>query len=287
MEGLARAGVAMLVAALTLNAPLAGTFALVDGTPKIASSMNVHQTPAKTTLDIYQSQGQSTKTIRKYDVDMTKLMHLVVISDDFGQFMHLHPAFNSKSGHFNISIALDPTREYIAYADTTPTGDGQQVFRFLLPAQQTAQVTVPAGEPTNRPIFASTPSPATATAGPYTVKLESTAIPANTKQTVAVTIDRNGRLAKDLHPYLGAAAHAVLIDTANLGYVHLHPTVKGSKSDMDMDMSMSMKGEGGPVKSGPQMELRVPDLPVGTYKMWLEFAGGSKIYAAPFTLAVR
>ena len=289
MEGFARAGITMLVAALSFSAPLVGTFALVDGTPKVAAEMRVQQTPTKTMLDIFQTQGQSTKPILKYDLDMTKLMHLVIISDDFSQFMHLHPAFNAKTGHFTIALPLDPTRQYIAYVDTMPSGDGQQVFRFLLPAQQTAEMAVPAGQPTNRPIFASTPSPTATTAGPYTVKIQATTIAANVREAVNLTIERNGRPASDLHPYLGAAAHAVFIDTANLGYIHLHPMIKGAKSDMDMSMpgSMSMKDEGGPAKSGPQMVMDVPDLPVGTYKMWLQFEGGSKLYTAAFTIAVR
>jgi hypothetical protein len=86
-----------------------------------------------------------------------------------------------------------------------------------------------------------------------------------------IRIARNGKPATDLHPYLGAAGHAVFIDTSSLAYVHVHPMLPGGK----------MKG------AGPKMVLHVPGLPVGTYKLWLQFQGGTKVYTAPFTIAAR
>ena len=276
MESFARAGVTALLAAVTFSAPIAGTFALSGGTQHVSATMNVHRVASATTLDVVESSDATSKPISKYSSDMTKLMHMIVISDDFSQFMHLHPAFDPATGHFTASVKLDPARQYIVYADAEPDGAGQQVFRFLLPAQQRTPM-VPAGQPTNRPISAVTPSPNMMSAGPYTVALKATTLAANAMLMVPLTIARNGKPANDLHPYLGAAAHAVFINTADLSYVHVHPFVKGTKMNMHM--------QGG--QAGPNMMMHVPSLPVGTYKLWLQFRGGATLYTVPFTIAVR
>lgn len=268
MDGFARTGLS-LIAALAMSAPVTGSFALLGGTPKVTAQMTVRESAGKTALDVYQLESVSKTPVVKYDSEMTKLMHMIVVSDDFSTFMHVHPAFNAKTGHFTIALPLDPTREYIVYADTDPAGDGQQVFRFLLPAQRSAPVTVPAGQPTNKPIAATTPSPETMPAGPYTVRMRTT-FPADAMQMLPLTIQRNGKPATDLQPYLGAAAHAVFINTSDLSYVHVHPMVRGKMG-----------------VAGPKMTVHVPALPVGTYRLWLQFAGGSKLYTVPFTIAVR
>ncbi len=37
--------------------------------------------------------------------------------------------------------------------------------------------------------------------------------------------------------------------------------------------------------AGPLMRMRVPALPPGTYKLWLQFRGANdKVYTAPFTI---
>ena len=98
----------------------------------------------------------------------------------------------------------------------------------------------------------------------------------------------NGKLATDLHPYLGAAAHAVFINTATLDYVHVHPMVKGAADSMHMDMNGDeAMQESHSAQSGPQMVMQLPALPQGTYKMWLQFKGGSTLYTVPFTIAAR
>ena len=268
MDGFTRTGLT-LVAALAMSAPVTGSFALLGGTPKVTAQMAVRQNGGKTSLDVYELQSGSNTPVVKYDSDMTKLMHMIVISDDFSTFMHVHPAFNAKTGHFTIALPLDPTREYIVYTDTDPAGAGQQVFRFLLPAQRTAPVSVPAGQPTNNPIAATTPSPAIMTAGPYKVAMRTTFL-ANAMQMLPLSIQRNGKPATDLQPYLGAAAHAVFINTSDLSYVHVHPMVHGKMGI-----------------AGPNMTVHVPPLPVGTYRLWLQFEGGSKLYTVPLTIAVR
>ncbi len=270
MESLARTATVLIVAATTAAAPMSGTFALLGGTQRIVARAIVsHPRPNDVTLDITQSTRQGGPPIRKYQMDMTKLMHLIVISDDFREFSHEHPSFNRKTGVFQQTLTVDPSHSYIVYIDSQVMGIGQQVFRFTIP---------PAAQPsaTMQPLPPSTPSPATMTAGPYAVKLAKTTLPAQSAQDVPLDITKNGSAATDLQPYLGAAGHAVFINTATLEYVHVHPMVRGA----------SMASMGSPM-TGPHLMMHVPALPVGTYKLWFQFHGGTSLYVAPFTLDVR
>jgi hypothetical protein len=40
-------------------------------------------------------------------------------------------------------------------------------------------------------------------------------------------------------------------------------------------------------KSGPFMQMELPALPAGTYKVWIQFMGDGKLYTVPFTLLAR
>jgi hypothetical protein len=109
------------------------------------------------------------------------------------------------------SISVYRTALYYVYADAQPSGIGQQVFRFDLDLGG-------GGEHRNLGNRIST-----VTAGPYTVRLSSSALRAGTESRLIVHILKHGRPAGDLHPYLGALAHAVFLNARDLSYVHTHP----------------------------------------------------------------
>ncbi|MDQ2866746.1 MAG: hypothetical protein M3R51_11040 [Candidatus Eremiobacteraeota bacterium] len=280
MDGIARAGIAAVLAAVTLSGPVKGTFALLGGIQEANARMTVTAAAGKTRLDILEKKRGTDSAITAYDVDMTQRMHLILVSDDFSEFRHLHPVLDSTTGRFSIDIALQRGQRYYAYADTKPTALSQQVFRFVIEPNEpnTARRSV-------APVF--TPSPATQREGAYAIALSSTRLRAGSPSMMRVDIQKNGKPAADLRTYLGAAAHAVYIDTSTLSYVHVHPMVRGSAA-----MGMDMSGAGTSAmpeqsEAGPRMTMRVPALPIGTYKLWLQFRGGSTLYTAPFTIAVR
>jgi hypothetical protein len=256
---------------------------LLGGTQHIVARVTMsHPRPNDVTLDIVQSTRQGGPPIRAYGTDMTKLMHLVAISDDFRQFVHEHPSFNRKTGVFRQTLTVDPAHGYIVYIDSLPKNVGQQVFRFTIPPSAQPAATI-------QPLPPSTPSPTTTTVGPYTVKLAKTTLSAQTAQQIPLDIMKGASAATDIQPYLGAAGHAVFVNTATLEYVHVHPMVRGSSSgsvkmgsgSMEMDEHQS-----GPA-AGPHLMMNVPALPVGTYKLWFQFRGAGSLRVAPFTLAVR
>ncbi|MDQ2663572.1 MAG: hypothetical protein M3Y18_06005 [Candidatus Eremiobacteraeota bacterium] len=268
-----------LLLALLTSSVEHGTFALADGHARIAAQMHVTGNGTND-LDIVQFARGSTVPIVRYDLDATKLIHLVIVRDDFGSFAHLHPTF-TPNGHFHLRVALASGHRYYAYVDTQPHGFGQQVFRFELKA----------GAPPLHLDTAVARSLPYTYAGPYGVRVGTTHLAAGTAHEVPVTITRDGALASDLHPYLGAAAHCVFINTSSLTYVHVHPTPGTSGSAMHATSGMPMAGMAHALapnaRPDGRLTLHVPALRAGTYKMWLQFAGKGGVFVAPFTFVAR
>ena len=278
MERNSRARLIGAVAAIAIAGAVAsaraseGTFALLGGAPKIVSQLSAtYGAGHVATVRIRQFLGDGTTPILKYDIEMEKLIHLIVVRDDFATFAHVHPNFDPATGTFTQSLTLDPKHRYYVYADTTPHGIGQQVFRFAL------------GAPFFVSHSSSGPSSTSVAVGPYTVSLARTTLPADRTQSLNVTVLKRGRPAPDLTTYLGAAAHAVFINTLTLEYVHVHPTLRGTPATAMGAMNM-----GATAQAGPLMTMEVPALPDGMYKLWIQFGGaGGAVYTAPFTLRAR
>ena len=260
----------MMWLALGLNARAAadtaeaGTFALTGGRAQLASHLLVRRDGRGARLDFSQSRGKNGALVTRYETEQTKLMHLVLVRDDFESFMHVHPSL--EDGHFRISIPLSGTHAYYAYADTTPSGLAKQVFRFTI---GTPRVTSPAFQPQN-----------VSTTNGYEVRLSRAQIDPGKESSVDATIARSGKVVTGLRPYLGAAAHAVLIDVKSLDYVHVHPmamSLPAVTDEMQLPASATFDG---------RMRLMLPALPPGTYRLWLQFRALDGLTVAPFTLIV-
>ena len=65
----------------------------------------------------------STEGIRAYRVDMTKLLHMIIVSDDFRTFLHVHPILQA-DGHFLLDQKFPSPALYHIYADAEPEGFG-------------------------------------------------------------------------------------------------------------------------------------------------------------------
>ncbi len=228
--------------------------------------------PLTQKLDIWLTPLAGTAPIRHYAVDMTKLLHLIIVSDDFKQFSHVHPSLGA-DGHFTIQQTLPVAALYHAYADGEPLGLGQQVFRF--------DFAVGGDAPAAARSLA--PSGTRAQAGPYVVTLDTLTLTAGKASVLTIRILRNGKPARDLHPYLGAPAHAVFLDAKDLTYVHVHPGAPGS-AEMESMPGMAMPAMPDSASSSPDLTLHVTVHEAGQYKMWLEFRGGAALYVAPFVL---
>ena len=237
----------------------------------LRSSIVVEGSGLTRTLAISESAPNSDAHVKAFDVDMQRRMHLIVVSDDLTQFMHIHPSLQA-DGTFRITTTFPRQGEYHLYADAVPHGFGHTVFRFDVPIgtniQQRSTSFLPKG---------------VANVGPYRVRFSSTALKAGVDNPMLIAITKNGEPAADLHPYLGAYAHVVAIGIKDLSYTHIHAmdmTAMGSGGSMDGSAGMA------PNATVPAtMDVHVTLPRPGLYKVWVQFVGGSQLYAAPLVIS--
>jgi hypothetical protein len=274
------AALALVFGVVAAASPSGGTYALQSGSARVQAYMSaapIGGEPLRQHLEIWMTRSGSAEPIRRYTVDMTKLLHLIIVSDDLVTYLHVHPTLGS-DGRFRIDQRLPAPALYHVYADAEPEGDGQQVFRF--------ELTTPGGAPVPKRLLP--PDVRVSSAGPYTATLKGTTVPTGKPATLVVTIRRNGRPAADLHPYLGVPAHAVFIAAKDLTYLHTHPTNPGSGSMSGMEgMHGDMTTLRDDAKVAPTLQLPVTLRERGDYKMWLQFRGGDQVYTVPFVVTAR
>ena len=244
---------------------LQGEAAQMDGYLKATSAGS----PLEQKLDFWMTLPKSQAPIKQYQVEMTQKLHVVLVSDDFKTFLHIHPQL-SPTGHFLITQKFPRAALYHVYADGEPNKLNHQVFRFELPIGQAAS--------------ASRKLPSTGMGvqvGPYEVDLSTVRLHAGRMEMIDVEILKDGKPAKDLHPYLGVPAHAVFLSDRDLSYVHVHPMAM----DGDMDMSKPTPEMPDSASSPGELMLHVAIKEAGTYKLWLQFRGaGNQLYIAEFTM---
>ncbi len=277
-------------ACLGASASLQGTFALQNAVPRTAGHLIVQaqsRTSLARNLNFWMTPLGSALPVRRYDVDMTKFLHLVIVSDDFRTFVHAHPRYTPQ-GHFVLDQRFPRPALYHIYADGEPRGIGQQVFRFDVPIGRVAGRTMRDVSERRR----------SAVAGPYVVTLDRMRLSTRAETLLQVHIRKGGKPARDLHPYLGALGHAVFLNVADLTYVHVHPmplTAGDAPAEPNrreamlpntgMEMSGMRTAPLSPASTiAPDMLLHVAVRERGTYKLWFQFRGAGALRVAAFVL---
>jgi hypothetical protein len=261
--------------------PLLGKYSLQGGTPKTEGHLRISPSskdPLTQHLDLWMTSPPSAVPIRNYAVEMTKKIHVVIVSSDFSRFMHIHPALGP-TGHFVIDQQFPSPGMYYVYADSEPNNLDHQVFRFEVAVSNTGGQKPITLSPTGREV----------NVGPYTVDLSQVRLNAGGMDMIDVHILKGDKPANDLHPYLGANAHAVFLNGKDLSYVHVHPMAMGdmaAASAPNGKMKMGADLPEGSISS-PDMMLHISIKEPGTYKMWLQFRGGTQLYVAPFVLTAQ
>ena len=215
-------------------------------------------TPAHVVIDVQDK--SSGKPITNFDLFQTKLMHLIVFSDNLQAFSHIHPIYQNK-GRFDVEANFPQPGGYTLFSDYKPTGQKEQV--------SVMKTQVLGISPVASPINLSQ----TRTFGNTKASLTFPEVTLKAGQEIPLTFDLQDKLnnqpINDLQPYLGEKGHLVIVRQApslsRSDYIHAHAAKDPSNSRAQFMTSFPKPGR---------------------YKLWGQFNRNGKIVIADFWVNV-
>jgi Cu+-exporting ATPase len=199
-------------------------------------------------------------------------LHLVLANRDLSRFDHLHPQAGATPGEWTLPITFPAAGDYALYAEFAVPGHADETHRLDL--------RVGNGEEAAKGLTA---APATVETSGLALTLKA-AGPVRAGQDVDFTlhVTQNGQPATDLAPWLGAAAHVVILSADRADFQHAHGVV-GTQAPT----SMSAMDEAPPAQYGPDVAFRVRFPAAGQYKLWVQFQHAGTVVTAPWVVDVQ
>ncbi len=199
--------------------------------------------PARLTFRIVDAHGA---TVRDFETEQGRRMHLVVVRRDLRRFQHLHPAQDG-SGAWSTPLTLPDAGVYHAFADFQTGGERTTLGVDLFAPGRFEPLTLP-------------PAAATASVDGYAVQLDEHGDP--DAPQLRFTVTRDGAPVRDLQPYRGARGHLVVLRAGDLVYEHVHPLTTDA------------------------LAFAADELEPGSYRLFLQFRHAGRVHTAAFTRAV-
>ncbi|HIK24709.1 MAG TPA: hypothetical protein IGP91_02390 [Thermosynechococcus sp. M46_R2017_013] len=182
-------------------------------TELVNSPTPIPQQPTTFTLGIRTHTGEAVTQFQRFQEE---LMHLIIVSEDFQVFQHLHPRYLGE-GQFQVTTTLPQGGRYTLIADYKPAGAKETVAMLPVAVQ-------------------GTPPAAPAPIAQTTQVIDTTAVelklPQPLKAGLPVAVAFRLRDAStqqplpDLRPYLGEAGHLVILRATTplkpSDYLHAH-----------------------------------------------------------------
>lgn len=176
------------------------------------------------------------KPLTSYVTDLTKKMHVYLVTSDLAVYRHLHPTM-AADGTWSGEVTLPQDGRYRLVTEFVTRGDGGVKDQLLLGAESTV------GAPVARtPV----PPPTTeGTADDLTVKILS-APSTGFEHRMRIGFAKDGTAAS-LGSYLGVYAHISAFDVRTGALVHMHPlggpVVRGGYAVLDFHTSFEQPGD--------------------------------------------
>jgi hypothetical protein len=186
------------------------------------------------------------ETVRDFDVEHTKRMHLIVVRRDMTGFQHLHPT-ESADGTWSVPATLPDPGTYRVFADFSTAGKPHTLADDLVVDGTVRSQELP--EPVG-----------SVDVDGMRVSLAQGAGNAGAESQMRFTVTRDGKPVA-VEPYLGARGHLVALRRGDLAFLHVHP---------DED-SLSFMAE-------------FPS--AGRYRLFLQFQVDGRVHTAAFTQEV-
>lgn len=176
-------------------------------------------------------------------------LHLIVVSRNLVDYLHLHPAMDA-AGRWSVGLPALAPGSYRVFADFQPDGaDNLTLGTDIVVPGDTRAVEIPKS------------SSVSAVDG-YQVTLAGTPQVGDTE--LSFTVERAGEVVRT-DPYLGAAGHLIAIRSGDLAYLHVHP------HENTTTPVVTFTGE-------------FPS--AGTYRLFFDFSHDGTVHTAAFTVVV-
>jgi hypothetical protein len=201
-------------------------------------------------------------TVRDFDVEHEKRMHLIVARRDLTGFQHLHPE-QAEDGTWTTHVRLADAGSYRLFADFSFDGEPYTLASDLRVDGTADLRPLPASEPT------------AVSDGGYGVRLDAARARPGREAELRFTITRHGRTIRT-EPYLGAGGHLVALREGDLAFLHVHPTEHG-----DGDERKAADEHDDAVGFAATFPTE------GRYRLFLQFQHEGRVQTVAFTQEVK
>ncbi len=191
-------------------------------------------------------------TVRDFDVEHAKRLHVIAVRRDLTGYRHVHPT-QAADGSWSVPLRFARAGVYRVFADFTARGRARTTLA--------TDVFVPGDF---RPRALPAPTTRVSVDG-YVVALKG-APKAGAESDLAFSVSRDGKPVA-VQPYLGADGHLVALREGDLAYLHVHP--------------QRTPGAGGPIRFMTEYSS------AGRYRLFLQFKHDGEIHTAAFTQEVK
>ncbi len=209
-----------------------------------------------------------------------RLLHLIIIRRDLQHFQHLHPLPTGQPGEFLADVSFPRSGAYLFFIEFSRK-TGKHILH-----QETIVI---GNEPVSVPALVEDNAPKTS--GKVRVRLEGNIAEAGKEVTYIFSLEdsETGQPVGNLQPYLGAAAHVVILseDTRTFAHAHGESAAEGMAQHSGMSHS-GHHGHGAETKVGARVQFQHTFPAPGLYKIWGEFQNREgEVLRADFVVHAR
>jgi hypothetical protein len=218
--------------------------------------------------------GSDGGTVRDFEVEHEKRMHLIVVRRDTRGFQHLHPTL-AGDGTWSTPLTLREAGSYRVFADFKRHGKNVTLASDLAVDGPTSWAQIPPATDTAR------------ASGGYEVSLASARSTAGNESELEFEVAHDGRPVQ-VDPYLGARGHLVALREGDLAYLHVHPVEgeSGSSADGGHEAEQGEHGSSGEPAADAPIAFATEFPTDGRYRLFLQFQVDGKVQTAAFTREV-
>jgi len=221
------------------------------------------------------------KAVTDLAISHERLLHVIIISEDFSSFAHIHPEDvgqitdeMKKNARYSVRYVFPKAGLYLIAVDTA-VQDAHVSKQFHVTVEGEPKAGLMSKDLSRKKSF-----------GEYIVslKIAPEKIRAGEKTVLKYEITRKGEPVKDLEQYLGVPMHLAIVMSDLNSFIHAHGDVPGSSHDHIHAGHIHGAARG---NIGPEIESEMVFPKKGTYKIFSQVQHQRKVMLFDFMVQVE